>query len=71
VRAPLIATGFKKGASMPNPSEFEIPASILAASVVAKSELTGNELLTFAFNIQRTYAQRMLIAREKEENQSG
>lgn len=52
---------------MANTSEFEIPSAILAASVVAKTDLQGTELQNYAINLQRIYVKQMAESREKEE----
>jgi hypothetical protein len=48
-------------------SEFLIPCAILAAAVVAKSELTGQELASYAINLHRNYVMIMQAQREREE----
>ena len=50
---------------MTDTERFEIPSAILAAAVVAKSDLTGHELSIYAINLQRNYV-KMMARRETE-----
>lgn len=61
---PVIAP---KETEMANRSEFEIPAAILTASLVARSELTGHELEKFAFHIHRFLVDAMKRDVEQKE----
>ena len=47
-------------------SRFEIPSAILAAAVVAKSELTGEQLTHFAVDTQRFFMLRMRTQRMED-----
>ncbi len=47
-------------------TQHEIASAILAAAVVAKSELTGHELATYAMNIYRNYVKMMIAQHQKE-----
>lgn len=47
-------------------SEFEISSAVLAATLVAKSDLTGKDLSQLAFNTQRFFAETMKRAADDE-----
>ncbi|UPK33965.1 hypothetical protein IVB18_38260 [Bradyrhizobium sp. 186] len=65
--APPIEPPRKEQTIMASPSDFEMPSAVLAAAVVAKSELKGEELQRYAISVQRAYAKQMLAARERED----
>jgi hypothetical protein len=65
--SPVPSTSPQDSTAMADLSEFEIPSSILAAAVVAKSELTGKELEIYAVDLQRQFIRHMLSFRKRLE----
>jgi hypothetical protein len=64
VQPPTISE--EKGPTPMDDTRFEIPSAILAAAVVAKSELTGKELAQYAVDLQRLYIRKMKAHRIKD-----
>lgn len=52
-------------------SRFDIPSAILAAAVVEKSKLDGEELIQFAANLQQRYLRFMKEAHKRDRDQAG
>ena len=55
---------------MSDTSQLEVSSAILAAAVIAKCDLSGQDLVAYAVNLQRQYIRMMQMHRKEDADKS-